>query len=682
MIPATNANILSLDLAPPCVGNAEHRAPAARRAPPHGGTLMGRRAVAAVQVGLIAAALAWSAHTRWTLARDLTWQCDELPLLTRFTGVTGKASTEAEARAYQPTFYNWRMGATRALRAPADVASIHTTTNFWVNLTTHVFGVTPLAGRLMPLGWSMLAAATGAWAAWKITREPVAASVTALLLALSPQLCAQGAEARGYAEATALAPVLPLVLEKLRRAPSCIGWVLAALAVALQLSLTVYTAWVYWVLPVMACGCVALPRRFERGAIEDGRIEGDSAGGGDAEGGSADIAARRHVRVVLVLMTAALAALMGVYTLDRWASLNFAAGYGGIPIRAASDVWVVTALCAEEMFPLSPILALLLVPGIVAVWRSPSRWWLGCMALCLGAMVLIALRQGSAGYPRNLGVILSPMMIVAGCGAGALARGIRRASQRMGNARATASNQRRTVLLGALGTAGLALWAAPAAANLKDRAHALILPDWGRMTLDVDAATERLGPRWICPCLANHATIHWYRERNNIERILSLDAGATIEVVLGAQRDEFGRPVVFRDDARRDAILAYGVPDFIACSPVWRMTHGIELRRWRGVRMNLAGAADDPQPESAAPMLVYLELPPPSASPSFKDFLHSIDAFDRGVVTFKPVACGNRWTASLIAPQSLLRAILDSSRRDLHIDRARVHAFQLEAAGD
>ncbi len=650
-----NANTLSLDRAPLRATDAECRAPAGCCA------LTGRRAVAWVYAGLTVALILWSAHTRWTLARDLTWQCDELPLLTRFTGVTGKAATEAEARRYQPTFYNWRMGAMRALRAPSDVASIHTTTNFWVNLTTHLFGITPLAGRLMPLAWSMLAAATAAWAAWKITHDPVAASVTALLLALSPQLCAQGAEARGYAEAAALAPVLPLVLEKLRRASDRVGWALAAFLIALQLSLTVYTAWVYWVLPVLMCGCVALPRRSEG--------DGGRNNGGDGE----NKLARRHVLAVLILITAALAALMGVYTLDRWASLNFAAGYGGIPIREASDVLTVAALCAEEMFPLSPVLALLLIPGTAAVWRSPSRWWLGCMALCLGAMVSIALRQGSAGYPRNLGVILSPMMIVAGCGAGALVRGVRGWSQQAGAARAAAPSQRRALLLEALGVTGLAMLTVPAAASLKDRAHALILPDWGRMTLDLDTMPERLGPRWLCPCLANHATIRWYRERDNIERILELNEGDTIEVVLGAQRDEFGRPVVFRDDARRDAILAYPVPDFIASSPVWQITNGIELRRWRGVA--------DSSPDGDAPMLVYLTLPPPPVSTSFKDFLNSIDAFDRGVVTFKPVACGDRWVASLIAPQSLLPSILDSSQRELHIDPSDVRAFRLEALG-
>lgn len=640
------------------------------------------RVVAFLAAGTALALVAWSAYVRGSLARELTWQCDELPLLMRFTGLAGKAAHEAEARAYAPSFYHWRMGALRALRAPAGVAALHTTTHFWVNLSTHVFGVTPLAGRLMPLFWSLAAVATGAWAAWTITRDAVAAGAAAVLLALSPHLTAYGAQARGYAEAAALAPVLPVLLDKLRRGPHRAGLAVAALAVAIQLSLTVYTAWLYWALPVMLAAWWALPR----------------GGGLRAAGAGAD----RPLRCVLTLLVAALAAVMAVFTLDRWNALTFTAGHMGVPLEGAGDVRAFLALTAREMIPISPWLALLGAAGAVVAWRTPGRWWLACVGGSLSMVLLLAVGQGRGGYPRNFGVLLGPAAVLVGCGAGEAWRAAR-AWAAAGDANMmTPRGRRRSASLAIVGLAIVAAAAVPAAAGLRQRAEDLLLPDWGAMVQELDREGGSFGPRWVCPCLANHWTIHWYRPAGDrLRHILDRsdggaglegraggEAGRDIEVILGAEFDEFGRPTLYREDVERGAIVPDRVPPYLAASPVWRTRHGIELRRWRGVpadpatrppipatpRDGLApGAAD-------APALIYLELQPAPPPEKLKRFLLSIDAWSAGVVTFKSVVVEGRAVASLIAPRRLIPTLLDASGRDLDLPPERVHLFLLEPA--
>ena len=62
-------------------------------------------------------------HLRWSLAKTLPWQGDELPLLVRFTGLCGQATNEAEAQRFTPSLYTFRKGTVRSLRVPDYVFS-------------------------------------------------------------------------------------------------------------------------------------------------------------------------------------------------------------------------------------------------------------------------------------------------------------------------------------------------------------------------------------------------------------------------------------------------------------------------------------------------------------------------------------------------------------------------------
>ena len=72
-----------------------------------------------------------SCGLRWELARDTLWQCDEIPLLVRFTGLCGLATNEAEAAAFEPTRWSLYNGALRSVHVPKYPSALHTTTGFW-----------------------------------------------------------------------------------------------------------------------------------------------------------------------------------------------------------------------------------------------------------------------------------------------------------------------------------------------------------------------------------------------------------------------------------------------------------------------------------------------------------------------------------------------------------------------
>lgn len=152
--------------------------------------------------------VALSCHLRYTIASTMPWQCDEVPLLMRFTGLCGHVTNEQEAQAFRPSCYPAYMGALRSLKAPKSYATLHTTTGFWTNLTIHLFGANPLGGRVAPLAWSLVALAVAGTGAFLVTRSLVAACVATLVVSLSPHAITYGAQARGYAEALALAPAL------------------------------------------------------------------------------------------------------------------------------------------------------------------------------------------------------------------------------------------------------------------------------------------------------------------------------------------------------------------------------------------------------------------------------------------------------------------------------------------
>ena len=48
--------------------------------------------------------LVWAGTVRVHLATSVPWQCDEVPMITRFTGLCGHATNASEASAFDPSF--------------------------------------------------------------------------------------------------------------------------------------------------------------------------------------------------------------------------------------------------------------------------------------------------------------------------------------------------------------------------------------------------------------------------------------------------------------------------------------------------------------------------------------------------------------------------------------------------
>ena len=584
------------------------------------GAWVRRRAALAHLPLTVAAVLAVTAscHLRWSIASTTTWQCDEIPLLVRSTGLCGHVGNEAEARRFQPSFYSWYMGAMRGLRPPKDIAAIHTTTNFWVNLTTHLFGVTPAAGRLMPFVFSVAAIGLAAWLTWLASGRFTAACFAAVIVAWSPHAIAYGAQARGYAEAMAFAPLLLITLELLRRKPTSWFRAAAALLVAIELSLTVYTAWLYWTFPALAVAVLFLPC---------------------APGTSPDAARRATMRVVAMVIAVGACLFMGIYTIDRWTQLTFTAANMGISVASWREVWSFGAAGMEHHLPAPLWLSGAIVIGAAALRRSNARWWLAVMALGCMVPVLFGVLNGSAGYPRNLGYLVVPLAALGAVGADVV---LRSATKRL--PQVTGSIVAAAVVLGG---------SARTYAEGSTRARAIILPDWGAAVLAVDEQPETVGPRWFCRCLANHWQINWYRANEDLDRFLTRAPGASFEVVLGTQRDERGREIVFRADSAAAAVVPATLPEYLATTPIAQTVSGVNLRRWRAAGIGLSTI-----PASPADRPVFVWLVSPTGVNGF-DPIRDLLAADqeRQVVTFKPVDHGGRVIHSLILPAKLLPMI-------------------------
>ena len=288
-------------------------------------------------------------HLRCSLARTLPWQCDEVPLLVRFTGLCGQATTEAEASGFTPSLYSFRMGVLRSLRAPHYPSALHTSTGFWTNLTLHLFGYSPGAGRAGQFFWSLVAIVAVGWAAGMVGRSVTAAGAAAWMVALSPMGVAYAAQARGYAEALALTPLLLIALEYLRRKPDSWRRGLIAYWCALQLSLTVYTMWVYWVLPLLGLGILLFPRM----AVDHER--------------------RRITRAVVLVLALGLGSFMVIYTADRWTQLSYAASNFGMSFEGWGETAGFLGRLSRQLLPAPTGLALFALLGIVVLWRSSLR---------------------------------------------------------------------------------------------------------------------------------------------------------------------------------------------------------------------------------------------------------------------------------------------------------------------
>ncbi len=661
------------------------------------GALRANTALLFVMVVVIAAAC----RLRWSLVTSLPWQCDELPLLMRNTGVAGHVANEADARRFIPSLYTARKGALRSLRSRGTIAQ-HTMAGFWTNLTVHLFGCNPAAGRIAPMVWSIVAVFGVAWAAWLATGRLRAGCLAAWVVALSPHAVAYGAQARGYAEALALTPLLLIALEYFRRRPDRRIRGLAVFLCSFQLALTIYTMWIYWVFPAVIMMVAVLP-----GTLTD-----------DAD--------RRTLRAVSIAVGAGLCAAMTVYTIDRWDKLTFVASYvasfpgSGVDLFTRLSDFVGTL--AERLLVAPGWIVLVALVGIPVLWRSRVRWWLLLMAAGIAVPGLFALANGSPGYTRNFGYLIAPVAILCGIGGDALIRAMQ-----------TRVRIRHVPTVAAMVVLAASAWAYP---RVDRRARALLLPDWGALVSAVNQEPELNGPRWFCSCRANYWQINWYQKPINYAVFLDAEAGAQIELVMGAQLDEAGIPTVYRLSSSDGTIRAAALPDYLRrVSPV-ETRSGIEVRRWVGTKCE--GPVREPRADqsyaarraagfslrdmfrnegvanverrtsktdrrrsrvsspTSGPALQTFDLRPstfdlqdssavfvliakaePFTIRQWKRFLEETNGTEQGIVTFKTSVRRSGIVESMIAPASLLPAIRATLIDALDVDPVDINAFSL-----
>ncbi len=564
----------------------------------------------------------------------------------RFTSLIGVAATEAEAREFRPSLFSLRTGSLRSVRVPNYQFTVHTTAGFWSNLAINLFGYSSGAVRSVQVFWSLVAIVAAAWAAWLAMRSLPAACVAAWIVALSPFSLAWGTQARGYAEAIALTPLLLIALEYFRRRPD--RWLRATLVFlcAFQLSLTVYTMWVYWVLPVILMAVVVLPRL------------------------SADDAARRTIRTALVLIALGLVSAMTFFTLDRLKQLLTVAAiatdtgpsWGGVNLARWDELVLFARRMSDQLFvwPVAvPILALI---GLAVLRRSPTRWWSWLLVAGVAAPIAFGLLSGSPGYVRNLAYLLGPTAILAGL---AVDRGLSLMTRRV-----------RPIVVYGAGAVLLAAATAGASTGVERRADAMLLPDWGGAVLAMNAEPRSVGPRWICPCLANHWQINWYRDRDDDEALLSVPLGGRIEVVMGARHETDDLAIVYRPDPDHGGLREQPLPAFLSAIPPHEIRGGVELRRWVGTRRAmgfLESVADE------EPVFIAARAPASPSQAQWMRFLKEGGADERGVVTFKPAIISGVPVRTMIMPAGAVVTIVRALQDHLSIDAADIRLFTLAA---
>ncbi len=589
--------------------------------------------VTAVAVTVLVVTL--SCQLRWSLGSTTPWQCDEIPLLVRYTGLCGHVTNEQEARDFEPSFYSFYMGALRSVRAPKDTAAIHTTTGFWVNLTTHLFGASPAAGRAMPFVWSIVAIAAAAWGGWMVTQSVLAACIAACLVAVSPHAMVYGAQARGYAEAMAVTPLMLIAFECFRRRPQ--SWVRAVILLicCVQLSLTVYTLWLFWVAPALLLAVCALPRK------------------------AATVESRRMTRTVLIVVCASVFSFMALYTIDRLGPLSFTASRKGIALDSPHRAWAFLVSTMSHL-TVAPVVVLLLgTAGVLVLWRSTVRWWLFVLGAGVAAPLLFAAINRSAGYPRNFGYLVVPIAILAGAGADLwVVKAMER--YRAGVVAAGA----------AVALIGSAAWAQ---SGTTSHARKMIEPDWGGAVMAIDREPETIGPRWVCHSLANHWQINWYRDTQHLVRSLAAPVGGEVEIILGTQHDELGREVVYQVDPLLDAIVAKPLPDWLVATSIDKTRSGVAIRRWRGARIASQGIADVPTGETL--FVVHLG-DGPSVATGTNDRMHRAIHEDPPI-HFKPVRIGNRIASSWIGQAGKTASTLASVLAEAKSDPGDIRIYRL-----
>lgn len=488
--------------------------------------------------------IAFGAIERVRLAAALPWQTDELPMLLRFTGAGAQVTSEEKADHFQATPYVLRTGAWRALQPPKDPAALHTTTNLWTNLTIYFGGVKPWVARVMPLTFGLGVIFLIGYATRTVGGGITAIAIATGLAALSPVGIIYAAQARGYAEAMFLAPLLLLCVESLREKPRRLARAACVMLIALQLSLTVYTAWVYWVLPVLAASLWCVPRD---------PVERDTA---------------RQMRFALGLILMALLGIMGFYTLDRWPALVFTATNMGEALNSLAAVREFAVLVARTLTPLREFIAVPVLLGWVLLLRSPYRWWAVAMGLGVLAPLAWGLQHGSAGYARNFAYLLGPAAILAGVG---IERFFVALLERRNRIVVYAAVN--VLLLGGM----LAAWDG----MLRD-ARAMILPNWGGAVQAVGSRPPTDGPRWVSPCLAHHWPIQWYQGAQAAAHMAYAPADQPLEILVGTTTQPDQRAeIIYREDPVRQAIVETPAPTWLTGHRHVERLHGVNLRRWR-----------------------------------------------------------------------------------------------------
>ncbi len=595
------------------------------------------RYIARVLIGLCVVvttgAVGFSVHQRYSLARDVSWQCDELPLLSRFTSVGGVATTEAEALAFQPSLYSLRTGLIRSLRVPPYLSSVHTTAQFWTSLTLNLFGYNMVAGRAMSLFFGCVAIIGVAWGTWLCVRNIPATCFASLVVAYSPALTAYSAQSRGYGEGISLVPLMLVAFELWRRKSS--SWVrLAFLSIlTIQLSLTVYTMWVYWVFPVLAMSMFVLPHLIPN-ALE-----------------------RASARAMLVGLFVVMCIWMGIFTAERWKTLTFASTYG-LRFSSWGEFGLFFQLFFERLIPLPMVTVPLAVVGAFGVHRTRTGWWGGAVLSGVAIRLVCCVLNGSPGYMRNLFYVLGPLSILAAIGFCAIVRIV---SCRCGE-----------VGVGLVSVVAVVGISSSSSASLRGRAYEIILPDWGAVVQSVDAEAKTSGARFFCPCAANHWQINWYRDRSDDATIRSLSTGDHIEVVIGAQLTDAGDAVIFRHNKSLEGVRPEVLPGYLAQVSPSRIQAGVEVRRWRGTKVKLSALTNDGDPVLALVLLVK--------TPSMElwaRFLRETGAYDAGVVVFKERYLEGGQLHSMVVPSHISGRVDRFVREEMGATGAAVSWIEL-----
>ncbi|RME38569.1 MAG: hypothetical protein D6788_07160, partial [Planctomycetota bacterium] len=268
--------------------------------------------------------------------------------------------------------------------------------------------------------------------------------------------------------------------------------------------------------------------------------------------------------------------------------------------------------------------------------------------------VILAVLNGSAGYPRNFGFLVGPGAVLAGAG---LTWTGRMLAQR--------TSMRAAGILPVLVLVPLLPLGSVRAV---ERAERILLPDWGGMVRALEREPQRFGPRWICPDLANHWQIGWYRGPLDGDAFLDVPVGGTIEVVLGAQYDHHRRPTIFRHDPDTRTIPQDPLPAYLSNIPPADVRFGIEVRRWIGTRVTFAQAA---MMRADAPVLMIFRERRSISNEALSRFLSTVRARERGLIDFKAVRGRDGLIWSMMIPAGSVREVEAAAREVFDLGPSR-----------